>query len=535
MVETVDDELEINKWKNRYFAALEEQEAGDVRWQQTGSALTDALDASMQAWWLNAPRAERILKRLRKFPADSQWYTAVREINQFAAQQQEQREQISEVFIDCCKALLDLALQQKVSFGQKYRLNRLYKQLSKSGLSIENISALLQQILEHWPKTTLPLHQERAPDNDHLIDDAKLDALDTTYTQTNSAALNLDSETLENALQICRKLVQKCQETGVSPSTINGLQAWLETPTNLPGLLHTITDAFNEALQTTQQEFSGFLQDINARLAEFRQLINQSQVAGKESLSDSSHLHDALRTHIETINHNVSTAKNLDGLKQAINAHLAQIEHAMTHFQEKQNSRDHELHDKVSTLFSRLDKMEQQSTQLLSELTETRAQHQLDSLTKVPNRQTLDERLKHEVMQAQLHNKSLVLAVLDVDFFKKVNDQYGHLAGDKVLRAVGKVLNKNLRPNDFVARYGGEEFVMLMPHTPMEAATHVCERLRLAIADCPFHSRGARVPITVSMGITDYRMGETPEQCFKRADQALYQAKNTGRNRVVSG
>jgi diguanylate cyclase len=128
-----------------------------------------------------------------------------------------------------------------------------------------------------------------------------------------------------------------------------------------------------------------------------------------------------------------------------------------------------------------------------------------------------------------------LLGILDLDHFKRINDGYGHLAGDKVLKIIASQLEKRLRPSDFLARFGGEEFVLLLPHTQMADGLALLERLRLTIEQCPFHFKGEPVTVTVSMGITLFKLGERSDLVLKRADQALYRAKDKGRNRIEQG
>ena len=107
--------------------------------------------------------------------------------------------------------------------------------------------------------------------------------------------------------------------------------------------------------------------------------------------------------------------------------------------------------------------------------------------------------------------------------------------GDKVLKIIATELAKRLRKTDFIARFGGEEFVLLIPGTPLEGAQQLLETLRTAIESCPFHFKGERVTITLSAGVSAFAAGERAEQVFERADQALYRAKRSGRNRIEVG
>jgi len=125
--------------------------------------------------------------------------------------------------------------------------------------------------------------------------------------------------------------------------------------------------------------------------------------------------------------------------------------------------------------------------------------------------------------------------VWDVDHFKRINDTYGHRAGDKVLQVISECFAGKIRSTDFIARYGGEEFVMLLPGTHLEDATSFSDRIRAAIAEIGFHFRGQPVSVTVSSGITALHPDDSAGTAFDRADKALYQAKQTGRNRCVTG
>nr|MCU0936966.1 GGDEF domain-containing protein [Gammaproteobacteria bacterium] len=129
----------------------------------------------------------------------------------------------------------------------------------------------------------------------------------------------------------------------------------------------------------------------------------------------------------------------------------------------------------------------------------------------------------------------LSLVVLDVDRFKELNDRYGHVAGDRALRAISEGLVESLREADFIARYGGEEFVVLLPKTDLPAAGQVAEKLRRAVESRQFQYRDHRVAVTVSCGVAAFREGDGPETVFERADRALYRAKQAGRNRCDLG
>jgi diguanylate cyclase len=159
----------------------------------------------------------------------------------------------------------------------------------------------------------------------------------------------------------------------------------------------------------------------------------------------------------------------------------------------------------------------------------------LDALTRIPNRLAWEQRIVAEMARWERFRQPTCVLAWDIDGFKGINDRYGHRAGDKVLVVVAESLAGGIRGTDFVARYGGEEFVMLLPGTSLENGVAIANQMREAIAQTGFHFRGAPVSVTISCGITELQEGDTSDEVFDRADRAMYQAKDGGRNRVVSG
>ena len=163
-----------------------------------------------------------------------------------------------------------------------------------------------------------------------------------------------------------------------------------------------------------------------------------------------------------------------------------------------------------------------------------------DPLTGVQNRRYFEHRCPAEVSQARRHHQSLACMFLDIDKFKRINDNHGHPTGDAVLRGVAQVIQAQLRSSDTIARFGGEEFVVLLPQTPGHHAQEIAERIRLAVSCAHFeNSQGQAVPVTLSIGLSQLSSeppGDTAalaSALVSEADQALYRAKHNGRNQVV--
>ncbi|MBL0686243.1 MAG: diguanylate cyclase [Sulfurospirillum sp.] len=154
-----------------------------------------------------------------------------------------------------------------------------------------------------------------------------------------------------------------------------------------------------------------------------------------------------------------------------------------------------------------------------------------DSLTGSFNRAKFEEIFDEKYKRVKRYNRTLCIAILDIDFFKKVNDNYGHQIGDEVLKELAKLSINQVRSTDFFARWGGEEFILLMDETSLKNATKVCEKLRKSVENF----KKQNLPqITISIGLSQIQQNDTKDSFFKRADEALYKAKKNGRNMVVS-
>lgn len=157
-----------------------------------------------------------------------------------------------------------------------------------------------------------------------------------------------------------------------------------------------------------------------------------------------------------------------------------------------------------------------------------------DPLTKVHNRRAFDDRFETDLSHARRHGEALTLLLFDLDFFKSVNDTYGHIAGDYVLATFAELVQSMVRREDLFARYGGEEFAMICRSTPIVAAASLAERIRAQTAATRFVYDGQTIPVSVSVGVAMARGDDTIEALIERADKALYRAKQEGRNRVVT-
>lgn len=195
-----------------------------------------------------------------------------------------------------------------------------------------------------------------------------------------------------------------------------------------------------------------------------------------------------------------------------------------------------DMRKSMTTLKSRLDDSHQEIQALRREIDRAREESLADGLTGLVNRRGFDQALAACLAARGEGSQSPSLIIADIDHFKRVNDNYGHLFGDKVLRTVAQILKENVKGRDTAARFGGEEFAILLPSTPLEGALSLAEQIRATISRCYIrrpHSPETISSITISLGVARHRAGESPTAFLSRADSALYAAKSGGRNRVT--
>ena len=320
--------------------------------------------------------------------------------------------------------------------------------------------------------------------------------------------------------------------------TVLNLQNRLQEGLNwyeLVPLLEDTTDFLLECLGNSQTELEQFLQSLDQRLQAIQILVSEASQGQMERKRARLDLDGMVRDQIADIRSVVTGSGDLGELGVSVRDHLTMIVQAMEKYQKEEEEREERLAAKLEMLQARLSEMEQEVSESRVAIEEQRRRATHDNLTGLPNRDAYQARLAEELLRRNRYGGSLALVIGDVDHFKRINDNYGHLAGDKVLQLIARSLRKNLRDVDFIARYGGEEFVILMPETSSADAMVVAEKLRAKIEGSPFNFKKERVPITMSFGVSEFHALESPDAVFDRADKALYQAKNEGRNRICQG
>lgn len=291
--------------------------------------------------------------------------------------------------------------------------------------------------------------------------------------------------------------------------------------------------AVKSHIQTEKQEIADFLSTLTEELTELGLKASGVSAAHEDAQKKRDSLDRNVAEQMAELQNKSATATQLEPLKQLIGIRLHSIsQQIQRHNVQEQGERDKNQRE-LRTLMQKIKEMELETIELKSRLDAAQQRATFDALTGLPNRQALDDRLTEEIARARRYGKPFSIAVWDIDFFKNINDTYGHRSGDKALIIIAKLLSRFCRETDFVARFGGEEFVTLLPETDAKSALLVVDKLRKIVEKSGFRANGDNVSITLSCGLTQYLNGDDNESIFVRADGALYQAKQGGRNQCV--
>ncbi|MDH5228740.1 MAG: GGDEF domain-containing protein [Gammaproteobacteria bacterium] len=311
-------------------------------------------------------------------------------------------------------------------------------------------------------------------------------------------------------------------EEGVN---LNEWQTTLEQVTEISMLL-------SDKINSERRESEEFLNQTTKRLSELELYLKTHANHRDQSKAETDDLNNNVLQELGNIKTGVNGASTLDDIRVVIENRLGKLEKYMSFFRDSEIERHKYSEGQVKALLHMLTEMERESNRLRAKIAQERQQAFVDGLTGIANRSGYQERINQEIARWKRFNAPLSIVVWDIDHFKKINDNYGHLAGDNALKSIAKIMRKKTRETDFIARFGGEEFILVMPGADAKSGAMVAEKLRKAVAAAAFHFHDQPVQITVSGGLAEFVNGDSADSVFKRADQALYAAKNAGRNQI---
>lgn len=336
--------------------------------------------------------------------------------------------------------------------------------------------------------------------------------------------------------EILLQLLERMELPSDSEDTLSEIKARLDgdvAADEWPDILKKIADMVHDLREGMQQEkkaLEQFLVQLTGRLDEIDGSISGMEQSRVEAHEDGLELGKAVTGEVSSMRDRMEASSSIDDIKSMIQERLGHISEHMSQFREREEKRNDKAQQRIEQLNNKLQQLDTESSALRDRMRKTREAAMKDRLTGLFNRTAYEEKLADEFARWKRYLEPLTLAVFDIDHFKRINDTYGHQAGDKALRTIAQLLLKKTRETDIIARYGGEEFVMLMPGTKAQEAMVVAEKLRDEVQSCGFHYKGESVVVTVSCGISEFLGEDTPTEVFARADKALYQCKEGGRN-----
>jgi diguanylate cyclase len=517
-------------WKQKYLTQLERQERQEKEWQTTEGLLRQGLTrVALAAEGLDAELDSQLVqlrKQARSGIDNSQFENLIETLSHTVKRLDDERNRRRKAATP--QQLLSEWLES-IDFPREVRkqVKALRRDIEAASeitaleTPLRALSALLNQALHEegggggffkrllgGQETAAAPKHESAESETPPLNEFCIQLLDT---------LSLPAELSEQVEGIKERLARNLAEQSVAPAL---------------SAIADLISAMRRQMEEENKELQDFLRQLTERLQDLDQHLAGAQTQHRAVMDSGRKLGDAVQAEVRHIATTVSENREPAQLKALIQARLDAIQQHLDDHYRTDAQRQQQLETELEKLNERVRHMEDEGENLRQRLKEKHELAMHDPLTGLLNRLAYQERMEQEFARWKRYGQPLVLIVFDVDRFKTINDNYGHKAGDKALKLIANQLQSNLRASDFLARFGGEEFVALMPETRLKDAVGAADKLRLAVEQCQFHYQGRQVPITVSAGMAELREGDSIDSLFQRADSALYQAKEAGRNRV---
>ena len=365
-----------------------------------------------------------------------------------------------------------------------------------------------------WPRISASRHQPEAQLQEFL-------------TRLKRFAFKLEllaedqAELRRSLLNLLRLLVENITELVLDDRWLHGQIEVVREIIDKPLSQRSIDDAERRLKEVLFKQ-----SQLKASLADARDAIKHMLAGFVDQLASFTDATSEYHDKIEGYAGKISAAHDITELENVISDVMRETRNIQINAQRSR--------DELRSTRQKVEEAERRIRELEHELETTSDLVRHDQLTGALNRRGLDEMFDKEVARAKRHETVICVGLLDLDNFKKLNDSLGHDAGDRALIHLAAVCRDTLRPQDTVARYGGEEFIILLPETPLDDAAHVLSRLQRELTRKFFMHDNEKVLITFSAGVTQMLVEDTQASVIKRADEAMYQAKKSGKNRVIT-
>ncbi len=493
-----------DKWEKKYFSLLDEHDALEKTYQDNESLLCKTITRLCLASTGFNTALDPYLKRIRKQLKNGLKNDSLKqELEDFSNALMTLDEHSAEKNDGDPTLLFDFLNRhyphRKTEFE---RVLREYQ--NHHSATIQDLLLALHELIDEEQSVVTEIHQ--SIEDDPVIKNQLIHLLENT--------------------EIPEQFCEQAEQLKIRLQSEDALAEVLESTFSL--LL-----AIKKYFQSEQQEMAVFLSDLTKQLTELGQKAAGTTASTLKTNRKRNLLDQSFSEQMIDLRQSSATATELEPLKQLVSSRLESItRHLQEHQRQEQKERDHNQQT-LQELTDTIKHLEKEAGILKSKLEVAHNQAIRDPLTGLPNRLGYDERLVVEIARMHRYQTPLSMIIWDIDYFKKINDTFGHKAGDKTLVIIANLLAENCRETDFISRFGGEEFTMLLPDTDAQSAFVIAEKLRNTIEKTGFNSSGNKIQITISCGISQFTNEDSGDTVFKRADQALYKAKKNGRNQCI--
>ncbi|KZY29328.1 MULTISPECIES: GGDEF domain-containing protein [unclassified Oleiphilus] len=554
---------ELERWKDKYFEQGESFDGQKKLIQDYASLMQRILVRVSLAAEHTSDELDGELASLRSAvrsatPEKNDLEKRLKRIDKLILAADESKQQNLRKVASALESIIDQLLTLKLPRKQKSGLKKLLKSIAKRSSNIQEYPAILSEYAKLQSEVLSVIvdpDKKEAGFLSRLLgggsdENASADTASGEDSSLSEEDLELETDDASNAAEELapgfssvarhiRNTLSNLLDQLAFPSSatreVAKLRGQIEKELVWYELGPTLDDLSNLILSVVgkgQREFSNFLKVLDERLSKVQDFLVESQSIDDTWQDKNEKFDQHMRDQVDEMTQRVGKAVDIDDLKRSISEHLDSISSAVDQHAGDAVEHQQAKEEEVEVLKERIKAMEEETRYIRKRLKEERDKALKDSLTSLPNREAYDERFELELERYKRYKKPATLVVADIDFFKSINDNYGHLSGDKVLQIIAKEIQNRIRKTDFVARYGGEEFVIILPETDLQTAKQVIEKVREMIGRLPFHFRDEKIQITMSFGLSVFEEGLDQGQLFERADSALYQAKENGRNRA---
>ncbi len=500
-------------WKKKYQTIIHELESKEKTWGNLESLLRKAIGRlSIAGQGIDATLDNQLkdIRTISRNKSDDELSTALDKLSDVLSAIDEKESPQNDSVKDELGTINDVMMQLLALLAPPEEHQSRFERI-KSLLPPKNTHSILTELAEELNLIMAsPLNSE---------------------TETNKTTSNINDVILGllDRLSIVPGMNKTSKEIQSNIRSGLALEQW-------PMVLDKIAQEVSIALQLIndeKNELEHFIAQVTEQLVEITGYIFEDQEEQKSGLTEAQNFHIKMNDEVIKMHENVNSASDIESLKQVLDSNIHSLKDNISDYLTRGKLRFNAAETRNQTLSAQVTHMEKETQDLKQRLDENKKKLIFDTLTGIHNRMAYNDHIKKLMARWKRYGEQFCYAIIDIDHFKNVNDTYGHNTGDKVLKLVASIMQKNIRESDTLFRIGGEEFVLILPNTSLDQAEPTIEKIRNAVSSSGFRFKDDKVVIHISAGLTEVNDSDTEESLYERADKGLYQAKETGRNKLV--